>query len=664
MSKRQQAKNEKALQDLVRSIPGNDVCADCAARNPGLHRKVGTHVTKVKSLSMDSWSNEQVEEMKLMGNTRSNNLFNPRDVKPSLPIDAEEAEVAMEKFIRQKYERREFMPGGRRQPVPQHTGGTSRSESPIEDHGPPLPPKPGKKFSLRSVSMPFRREKAADKFTPPLSPAYTGSDDRQSGSRANKQSRVLGSNIGNQDDNFDGKLATLREMGFKDARRNSEMLKNNNGDLDRTVGELVRQGENSKPSSRALTPVSAASPSMNGISVEKRRPAESSKNTNLNPWDALDQEQPPQRAVTMPVTQSQPMVQPQPVYNPFIQQAQRMQQPQQTGLQNAFSNMQISQNVPPSQNINNASNPFYYDGSQQMQQAQSFQQQQIPVDSQYASMTGSANQTSNPFLRNVQSQTFQQSNPWQQQPDTQYSQVSSNPWMQHQQQQQQQQQPFAQTPQPQTTSGYQTQQDFFASQQPMAQPQQTNGNPFYSAQPQLQATGPSNPWDQGQSQPQQQQQQYQQASVHQQPQQAQQQQYQQAPAQQQQQQYQQAMPMQQPPYQGQQQNSQAQYQQPQQQQQPQYQQQAYPQGGKYDKSSILALYNAPHLAPSRPIQSPSSPSQTDPQFAQPQQPSGSMNPFGGSQGQQAQAGAQDPNVGQLANGQQQDAFSGLQNRWR
>jgi len=480
----------------------------------------------------------------------------------------------------------------------------------------------------------------------------------------NKQSRVLGSNIGNQEDNFDVKLATLREMGFKDARRNSEMLKNNNGDLDRTVGELVRQGENSKPSSRALTPVSAASPSMNGISVEKRRPAENSKSTNLNPWDALDQEQPPpQRAVTMPVAQSQPMVQPQPVYNPFITQAQHSQQPQQMGLQNAFSNMQISQNVPPSQNINNMSNPFYYDGAQQMQQAQSFQQQQTPVTPQYPSMNGPANQTSNPFLRNAQSQTFHQPSPWQQQPDPQYSQASSNPWMQ------QQQQLFAQTFQPQTSSGYQTQQDFFASQQPMAQPHQANGNPFYSAQPQSQTAAPSNPWEHTQGQPpqqQQQQQQYQQAPVHQQSPQAQQQQYQQAPAQQQQQQYQQAMPMQQPQYQAQQQSSQAQYQQPQQQQppQPQYQQQAYAPGSKYDKSSILALYNAPHLAPSRPLQAPSSPAQTDPQFAQPQQASGSMNPFGASQGQQAQAGAQDPNVGQFANGAQQDAFSGLNNRWR
>lgn len=77
MNKRQQARNERTLQDLIKTIPGNDRCADCYVRNPGwaswslgiflcmrcaaLHRKLGTHISKVKSLSMDTWTLEQVD---------------------------------------------------------------------------------------------------------------------------------------------------------------------------------------------------------------------------------------------------------------------------------------------------------------------------------------------------------------------------------------------------------------------------------------------------------------------------------------------------------------------------------------------------------------------------------------------------------------------------
>lgn len=40
LSKRQQARNERALQDLIKSVPGNNVCADCQARNPGMSRSL------------------------------------------------------------------------------------------------------------------------------------------------------------------------------------------------------------------------------------------------------------------------------------------------------------------------------------------------------------------------------------------------------------------------------------------------------------------------------------------------------------------------------------------------------------------------------------------------------------------------------------------------
>ena len=76
MSKRTQARNERELHQLL-SVPGNSQCADCAAQNPSwaswslgvflcmrcasLHRKLGTHISKVKSLSMDTWTSDQVE---------------------------------------------------------------------------------------------------------------------------------------------------------------------------------------------------------------------------------------------------------------------------------------------------------------------------------------------------------------------------------------------------------------------------------------------------------------------------------------------------------------------------------------------------------------------------------------------------------------------------
>lgn len=36
LSKRHQARNERALQELIKTVPGNDRCAECQARNPGI----------------------------------------------------------------------------------------------------------------------------------------------------------------------------------------------------------------------------------------------------------------------------------------------------------------------------------------------------------------------------------------------------------------------------------------------------------------------------------------------------------------------------------------------------------------------------------------------------------------------------------------------------
>ncbi|KIY49466.1 ArfGap-domain-containing protein [Fistulina hepatica ATCC 64428] len=80
-----QAKIKKALQDLVkREDLGNKTCCDCSNPNPqwaslsfgificlqcaGIHRGFGVHISFVRSISMDTWQDEQFRRMDLGGN--------------------------------------------------------------------------------------------------------------------------------------------------------------------------------------------------------------------------------------------------------------------------------------------------------------------------------------------------------------------------------------------------------------------------------------------------------------------------------------------------------------------------------------------------------------------------------------------------------------------
>ncbi|GJE98718.1 ArfGap-domain-containing protein [Phanerochaete sordida] len=119
-------KNQRILLELVNQ-PGNDACADCKARTPrwashnlgificvncaSIHRKMGTHISKVKSLTLDTWTKEQVEHMKQLGNVKCNAKYNPdekRHPPPTNMIDSER-DSELEKFIRAKYEFKTFM---------------------------------------------------------------------------------------------------------------------------------------------------------------------------------------------------------------------------------------------------------------------------------------------------------------------------------------------------------------------------------------------------------------------------------------------------------------------------------------------------------------------------------------------------------------------------
>lgn len=190
--------------------------------------------------------------MRRNGNVASNRIYNPRDSKPAIPLDVDEVDAALERFIRQKYDQQSFSGTGVMRPAARQDTGSTRSS---DDHPPPLPPKPGKRFGfgLRSVSsaLPMTRN---THISPPTSPETANGYPPSPPARVNKQSRVFGASVGGGGDNMESKLMSLREMGFVDDKRNTAILKGLNGNLERAIETLVRLGDGNTPGSRPRSP--------------------------------------------------------------------------------------------------------------------------------------------------------------------------------------------------------------------------------------------------------------------------------------------------------------------------------------------------------------------------------------------------------------------------
>ena len=293
--------------------------------------------------------------MKRNGNASINRTYNPQNTQPPIPLDVDEVDAVLERFIRQKYDQQSYTSGNARPPAKKNDTGSTRSS---DDQPPPLPPKPGKRFGfgLRSASsvLPVHRNGPT---SPPRSP-HTGNGWGDEPIRVNKQSRVFGASVGGNNDNMDTKLAQLRDMGFLDEKRNVNVLKGLGGNLERTIESLIRLGEGGL-TSRSKTPlqarnvvvghpVPAASPNAsvtNGISFPNKEPVSQTDTGSTGQQSSQNSAPPQQMMDTRTLSPSNPYQQQSQSqaqsYNPFDpSHDQRMRM---ASMDQAFNVMQVSQ---------------------------------------------------------------------------------------------------------------------------------------------------------------------------------------------------------------------------------------------------------------------------------------------------------------------------------
>ncbi|KAL1862675.1 ARF GAP with effector function(s) [Diaporthe australafricana] len=117
------AKNQATIKSLLKLEP-NKMCSDCkrnkhprwaswnlgvfiCIRCSGIHRSMGVHISKVKSVDLDSWTDEQLQSVLNWGNARANKYWEAKLAPGHVPSEAK-----IENFIRTKYELKRWVMDG------------------------------------------------------------------------------------------------------------------------------------------------------------------------------------------------------------------------------------------------------------------------------------------------------------------------------------------------------------------------------------------------------------------------------------------------------------------------------------------------------------------------------------------------------------------------
>ncbi|BDD62807.1 hypothetical protein MAP00_007767 [Monascus purpureus] len=119
----QAAHNQQIIKGLLK-LDCNKICADCkrnkhprwaswnlgvfiCIRCSGVHRGMGTHISRVKSVDLDAWTDEQLQSIVKWGNSRANKYWESKLAPGHIPSEAK-----IENFIRTKYESKRWVMDG------------------------------------------------------------------------------------------------------------------------------------------------------------------------------------------------------------------------------------------------------------------------------------------------------------------------------------------------------------------------------------------------------------------------------------------------------------------------------------------------------------------------------------------------------------------------
>ncbi|XP_034074091.1 arf-GAP with coiled-coil, ANK repeat and PH domain-containing protein 3-like isoform X1 [Gymnodraco acuticeps] len=123
---RERSVRGESILQRIQLLPGNEQCCDCGQADPrwasinlgillciecsGIHRSLGVHCSKVRSLTLDSWEPELLKLMCELGNSVINHIYEgsyqEQGLKKPLPSSSRQEKEA---WIKSKYVERKFL---------------------------------------------------------------------------------------------------------------------------------------------------------------------------------------------------------------------------------------------------------------------------------------------------------------------------------------------------------------------------------------------------------------------------------------------------------------------------------------------------------------------------------------------------------------------------